>query len=126
MSATDPADTDLFIGDLEGHHEKQLTSGPDRDQFPAWSPDGSTIAFSRVTVGGSDELWSIRANGSGLRRLTFSGTGAKHDPAWSRDGRFLAFTAAYFHPTRVWIEVLDLETGGMRAVSEGPMDGEPL
>lgn len=121
-----PADSDLFIGDLKGGHEKQLTSGPDRDQFPAWSPDGETIAFSRVTTSGSNELWSIGANGTGLRQLTFSGAGAKHEPAWSPDGRYLAFTAAYFHPTRVWIDVLELATGRMTRITAGPMDGHPL
>jgi hypothetical protein len=126
VSQTDLADTDLFIGDLRGDHETHLTSGPDRDQFPAFSPDGSTIAFSRVTRGGSDELWTIRADGTGLRQLTFSGAGAKHEPAWSPDGRFLAFTAAYFNPTRVFIEVLDLGTGRMTTVSPGVMDGQPL
>jgi len=126
VSQTDLADTDLFLGDLRGDHETHLTSGPDRDQFPAFSPDGSTIAFSRVTLGGSDELWSIRADGTGLRQLTFSGAGAKHEPAWSPDGRFLAFTAAYFNPTRVFIEVLELATGRMTVVSPGVMDGRPL
>ena len=126
LSPTNPADADLDIGNLVGGNEKQLTSGPDRDQFPAWSPDGSTIAFNRITVGGSDELWSIRPNGTGLRQLTFSGAGAKHEPVWSPDGRYLAFTAAYFNPTRVWIEVLDLATGGMTKITQGPMDGNPL
>ena len=125
-SPTDPADSDLFIGDLDGRHERQVTIGPDRDQFPAWSPDGSTIAFNRITRGGSDELWSIRADGSGLRQLTFSGAGAKHEPTWSPDGRFLAYTAAYFNPTRVWLEVLDLATGQMTKITPGVMDGQPL
>ena len=126
VSETDPADTDLFVGDLDGTPEQRLTSGPDRDQFPAWSPDGETIAFNRITRGGSDELWSIRADGTGLRQLTSSGAGAKHEPAWSPDGRYLAFTAAYFNPTRVWIEVLDLATGHMTKITPGIMDGQPL
>jgi hypothetical protein len=125
-SLANPSDADLFIGDLEGRHEIRLTSGPDRDQFPAWSPDGSTIAFNRITGGGSDELWSIRADGTGLRQLTFSGAGAKREPVWSPDGRFLAFTAAYFNPTRVWLEILDLASGGMTKISQGPMDGQPV
>ena len=126
VSQSDPADTDLFIGDLEGRHERRLTSGPDADRFPAWSPDGSTIAFTRFTPTDGGELWLVRPDGSGLRQLTHAGAGSKQQPAWSPDGRFLAFTAAYFHPTRVWIEVLDLSTGRMTAVSEGPMDGQPL
>jgi TolB protein len=36
---------------------------------PAWSPDGTRIAFTSLR-GGRGQIYSIRADGTGLRRLT--------------------------------------------------------
>lgn len=56
---------------------------------PAWSPDGSQIAFV-----GNQGIYLINANGTGLRRLTSAATPlVVGQPAWSPDGRKLAFVA---------------------------------
>ncbi len=39
------------------------------DSFPAWSPDGRTIAFSREEAGNVD-IYAVNVDGSNLRRLT--------------------------------------------------------
>ena len=65
---------------------------------PAWSPDGSRIAFeSNADVGGANpegdmEIWTMNADGTGASQLTHN---AAHDegPAWSPDGRLLAYTS---------------------------------
>ena len=57
---------------------------------PAWSPDGSRLAFvSRRS--GDEEIYVARADGSGVTRLTRS-PGPDLSPAWSSDGRRLAFS----------------------------------
>jgi TolB protein len=68
------------------------------DSAPAWSPDGSRIAFeSNADVGGGNpegdmEVWTMRADGTAATQLTHN---ALHDegPAWSPDGRLLAYTS---------------------------------
>src|SRR5256885_810097 len=53
---------------------------------PAWSPDGRRLAF--ISRG---DVYSVRAGGRGLRRLTTDGTNS--GPSWSVRGR-LAFVHA--------------------------------
>jgi hypothetical protein len=67
-------------------------------QWPAWSIRGP-IAFLnnddqyRFMVGPRDGLYSIRPNGSRLRRLFGSFVALGNEPDWSPDGRRLAFRA---------------------------------
>jgi Tol biopolymer transport system component len=58
---------------------------------PSWAPDGGTIAFES-NRDGEAAVYTIRPDGSGLRRLTPSGT-VGEQPNWSTDGRFLVYTS---------------------------------
>jgi Tol biopolymer transport system component len=71
------------------------------DFHPSWSPTGKKIVFERarmvidrrsgeccLTVG--SDLYTIRADGSGLRRIR--GSGQDGEPAWSPDNRLIVFS----------------------------------
>lgn len=65
------------------------------DLAPAWSPDGSAIAFTHRTVpgdtsGGPFGIYFINPDGTGRRLFLLGG----HSPAWSPDGEKLAFLYA--------------------------------
>jgi tricorn protease-like protein len=67
-----------------GGHLNQLTEDAS-DREPAFSPDGRTIAFAR-----SGDLYSVRPDGSGQRRLT-SGPDVDSAPVVSPSGKVVVF-----------------------------------
>ncbi|HWG02263.1 MAG TPA: serine hydrolase [Trebonia sp.] len=124
---------------------RRLTRGP-ADSCPAWSPDGTRVAFLRAGDGPA-QLWLLPMTGGEPERLTTLALGAGA-PAWSPDGTKLAFTAPvdpanHSHHTspadpmvadrlgyqadgagligavREHLHVLDLATGDCRQVTEG-------
>lgn len=85
----------LWLLDLEsGQPATRLTSEPIDHQQPAWSPDGTELAFcaNRRTapdLSASAALWVLTLESGRMRRLTPS-EGLAQQPAWSPDGRWLA------------------------------------
>jgi serine/threonine protein kinase/Tol biopolymer transport system component len=82
---------DLFVLDLGGTDRvpRRLTDDPAKDRIPRWSPDGSRIIFYSNRSGHYD-LWSIRADGSGLEPVTRTAGPPLINPMWSPAGRFVA------------------------------------
>lgn len=78
---------------------------------PAWSPDGKWIAFQMSRGDSQPDLYLVKPDGSGLKRITRN---PGHDgcPAWSPDGRRLAFCSDRSGSFDVW--VMDVETGRSR------------
>jgi len=62
------------------------------DNFPLWSPRGDLIMFSRL-VDGAYEVHTIKPDGTGLKRLTFT-HGTDAHMAWSPDGEYIVFTSS--------------------------------
>lgn len=82
-------DTQIVTMNPDGSDWVQLTSGQG-DFDPAWSPDGTQIAFAR-TSGRCDlaEIFVMNADGTHQRRLTSSRV--DRHPSWSPDGTRIAF-----------------------------------
>ncbi len=76
----------------DGTDLERLTTDPDDDYNPSWSPDGEKIAFTSHRDG-DYEIYVMNADGSDPRRLTFS-PGMDDFPAWSPDGSQIVFTSA--------------------------------
>jgi Tol biopolymer transport system component len=81
---------DIFVADLDGSNVVRVTSDPEIDTEPRWSPDGSQIVFARADGAGHWEIYSVRADGSGETKLTDNDV-SDESPAWSPDGRQIAF-----------------------------------
>ena len=59
---------------------------------PAYSPDGSKVAFVSSNPGGGYQIFVMNADGTGRRQVTTSAT-PKTEPAWSPDGTRIAYVA---------------------------------
>ena len=82
----------LYVMNPDGTGATRLTSDPG-DTDPAWSPNGSRIAFVRFAEGRA-RLYVVNADGTGLHRITDAGPGVDASdlaPAWSPDGSRIAF-----------------------------------
>ena len=82
----------IWLIDLETDEKHRLTAGRGLDTHPAWSPDGSELAFLS-TRDGLRQLYVISTGAGEPRQLTDLPQGVTHGPAWSPDGRYIAFAA---------------------------------
>jgi TolB protein len=64
----------------------------------AWSPAGDALVFSGSASNYRHQLFAMRPDGSGLRRLTRSDETDDYSPDWSPDGRRIAFTRSDVGP----------------------------
>jgi Tol biopolymer transport system component len=70
----------------------RLTTNTALDAFPAWSPDGSKIAFHSGRDGTSEEIYVMDSDGSDQMRLTRD-PARDRGAAWSPDGTKITFTS---------------------------------
>ena len=80
---------DIYTVPIDGGEATPLTQGIAWDMQPAYSPDGSRIAFTSDR-GGGDNLWSMGRDGSDPRAVTDESFRLLNSPAWTPDGEFLA------------------------------------
>jgi TolB protein len=79
----------IFVINSDGSAPRRLQSGGEPSRV-SWSPDGRLLLFDRVVKGNRD-VYVIRPNGTGLKRLT-TRAGDDDGAAWAPDGRRIAFS----------------------------------
>jgi Tol biopolymer transport system component len=111
---------DIFLQRVDGRNAINLTQDTAQaDTHPAFSPDGSQIAFRSEREGGG--IFLMGATGESVRRLTDFG----FNPAWSPDGKQIAVAdegissplTRELNTSRLW--AIDVATGVKRLITEG-------
>jgi TolB protein len=76
--------TDIFSVSADGSHLRRLTRSNAVETFPAFSPRSNRIAFSsdRRRADGSYRIYTMRVDGSRIRRLSGGHRGADESPSW--------------------------------------------
>jgi Tol biopolymer transport system component len=115
-------DSEIYVSEIDGSKQQNLTQSPDTgDADPAWSPDGTRVAFVR-----DFEIWVMNADGSEPRQLT---AGPPEDfldskPVWAPDGARISFSrlnrTAKPVVSEIWVvdEAGGTPTSLMNAVTE--------
>jgi Tol biopolymer transport system component len=82
---------DIYTVRADGSDLRRVTSGPEQEFAPAFSPDGTRIAFIENSSEGGYALWVADATGV---HLLHDGIGCFADkmPAWSPDGRWIVYS----------------------------------
>jgi Tol biopolymer transport system component len=84
----------IFLLSVEDGQKQKLTSPPasSDDIYPAFSPDGRTLAFIRSSRLNSEDLYFISIQSGKLQRLT-ADERRIHSLAWTADGREIVFSS---------------------------------
>jgi Tol biopolymer transport system component len=103
---------DLYTVDVETGKETRIPLPKAQHMDPAWSPDGTKIAFmSNMDGGGWYDLYTVNSDGKELDHVV-DGYGDQHSPSWSPDGNKLAYlTFDWFKPKEHQHTINFLETG---------------
>ena len=97
---------------------RQLTHPPAGadDALPAWSPDGRGIAFLRIRRGQDCTVMLVPANGGTERSVGRCDHRSPPSFDWTHDGSGLVFDSRGTLGDNVGLRVLDLASGGWRAL----------
>jgi dipeptidyl aminopeptidase/acylaminoacyl peptidase len=89
-SVKDKSDTDVWMTAWDGSQTIQVTSSPDGETSPRWSPDGRYLSFLSSRQGGKGaQLWLLERQGGEAKRVTELKTGIR-EYEWSPDGKHIA------------------------------------
>jgi dipeptidyl aminopeptidase/acylaminoacyl peptidase len=107
--------THLYVFDLATRKTTQITSGDYDVSSPAWSPDGTRVAFVANRTENPDgnentDIWVVDAantdKGETLVQVT-TNPGSDGSPAWSPDGEWIAHVSSR-EPEIIWYDVNEL------------------
>ena len=116
--------SDIYVINADGTGLRRVTSHPEWDHAPAWSPDGNRIAFMSFRHD-NWEIYVMNANGTGVTRLTNRPEG-DFAPAWSPDGKRIAFESYQAGEDNKDIYVMNADgTDVTRLTNNRAWDGSP-
>lgn len=122
VSSSGKNQVELNVADSDGHNAVSIARSAEPIMSPAWSPDGTRLAY--VSFEGKKPGVYIQELASGKRERVTSFPGINGAPAWSPDGRQLALTLSKDGSPDIY--VMDIATRALRRLTQHrAIDTEP-
>jgi eukaryotic-like serine/threonine-protein kinase len=96
---------------------ERLIASTARDVFPAYSPDGTRLAFYSYRSG-TGQIWISDSEGGQARQITFVKRGQAATPHWSPDGLTLAIDSNETGLSEIY--TISPNGGAMKPLTQGP------
>ena len=112
-------DDDIYVLDVATGGLTNLTNSAEREDFPAYSPSGKQIAFTRL--GSAGGIFVMNDDGTQVTRLT---DGPDANPRWSPDGKRLAFISVRDGDDEIYS--MNLDGTGLTNLTRSPTTPEFL
>ena len=113
----------VYVMNADGSGRANLT-GPRGGGEPAWSPDGTMVAFVR------NGIWVMHANGSAAREIRHDPKMVEEWPVWSPDGRQIAYlesaVCGLCSIGTTWVlNIMNSDGSKLRKLTDVASDGRP-
>jgi eukaryotic-like serine/threonine-protein kinase len=111
---------DIYVKLIGSGTQLRLTTAPEADTCPAWSPDGSSIAFIRERPGGKASVYLVSPLGPPERKvaeISLTGTDWPRGLAWTPDGKSLVVTDRNSDNEPLGLFLLSVESGEKRMLT---------
>jgi dipeptidyl aminopeptidase/acylaminoacyl peptidase len=107
----------VWVMPAAGGDAKQITTLPDPVQSVHWSPTSDDLAIDVAPGGGLNvQIYVLKPDGSGLRRLTPGGQENNSLAGWTKDGRWLRAGSTQRDPAAFDAVLLDPTSGAVKPI----------
>jgi dipeptidyl aminopeptidase/acylaminoacyl peptidase len=90
----DKNDTDIWMASWDGTQDLQMTSSPDGESQPRWSPDNKYLSFVSSRQGAKDgQLWLLNRTGGEAVKVS-DVKGGIDSYSWAPDGKKIVFVVS--------------------------------
>jgi TolB protein len=113
----------LQVADADGYNPQTVVSSNEPIISPAWSPDGTRLAY--VSFEKKKPIIFVQSLTSGSREILANYKGNNSAPAWSPDGSKLAIVLTYGANSQIY--TISSSGGNLKQITKsGAIDTEPI
>jgi TolB protein len=112
---------ELVVADADGSNPQAIVGSNEPLLSPAWSPDGSRLAY--VSMENKKPVVYVQSMATGQRQVLANFRGSNSAPAWSPDGRRLAVTLTKDGGSQIFLINAD-GSGVQRLLNSAGIDTE--